>query len=119
CAPRATRWCASSPSWSRAHDHPRPSSAARGLPAPRASRHRSDPAGAASVKFDALINEGEYFPPFYLDEILPKQLKSGRLKEWAAEERQGRPTPRQGLRRSEEHTSELQSRENLVCRLLL
>src|SRR5690606_40474068 len=74
------------------------SSAARGLPAPRASRHRSDPAGAASVKFDALINEGEYFPPFYLDEILPKQLKSGCLKAWAAEERQGRPTPRQGLR---------------------
>src|SRR5690606_21958176 len=98
CAPRATRWCASSPSWSRAHDHPRPSPAAPGHPAPRASRHRSDPAGAASVKFDALINEGEYFPPFYLDEILPKQLKSGRLKEWAAEERQGRPTPRQGLR---------------------
>lgn len=50
------------------------------------------------MKFDALINEGEYFPPFYLDEILPKQLKSGRLKEWAADERQDRPTPRQGLR---------------------
>ncbi|MEU6931015.1 DNA methyltransferase [Streptomyces sp. NPDC046374] len=50
------------------------------------------------MKFDALINEGEYFPPFYLDTILPKQLKTGRLKEWAAEERHGRPTPRQGLR---------------------
>jgi hypothetical protein len=50
------------------------------------------------VKFDALVNEGEYFPSFYLDEILPKQLKTGRLKEWAAEERHGRPTPRQGLR---------------------
>ncbi|WP_217142541.1 Eco57I restriction-modification methylase domain-containing protein [Streptomyces sp. AC627_RSS907] len=50
------------------------------------------------MKFDALINEGEYFPSFFLDEILPKQLKTGRLKEWAAEERQGRPTPRQGLR---------------------
>jgi hypothetical protein len=50
------------------------------------------------VKFDALTNEGEYFPPFYLDEILPKQLRTGRLKEWTAEERQGRPTPRQGLR---------------------
>ncbi|MEW2048891.1 DNA methyltransferase [Streptomyces sp. NPDC005476] len=50
------------------------------------------------MKFDALTNEGEYFPPFYLDEILPKQLKAGRLKEWTAEERQGRPTPRQGLR---------------------
>lgn len=50
------------------------------------------------MKFDALINEGDYFPPFYLDEILPKQLKGGRLKEWAADERQGRHTPRQGLR---------------------
>ncbi|MGW2782301.1 Eco57I restriction-modification methylase domain-containing protein [Streptomyces populi] len=50
------------------------------------------------MKFDALTNEGEYFPPFYLDEILPKQLRTGRLKEWTAEERQGRPTPRQGLR---------------------
>ncbi|MFF0535090.1 Eco57I restriction-modification methylase domain-containing protein [Streptomyces coelicoflavus] len=50
------------------------------------------------MKFDALVNEGEYFPSFYLDEILPKQLKTGRLKEWAAEERHGRPTPRQGLR---------------------
>src|SRR5690606_30987591 len=29
------------------------------------------------------------------------------------------PLSRQRLRRSEEHTSELQSRENLVCRLLL
>lgn len=50
------------------------------------------------MKFDALINEGEYFPPFYLDEILPGQLKNGRLKEWSAQEREGRPTPRQGLR---------------------
>ncbi|MDX2936495.1 Eco57I restriction-modification methylase domain-containing protein [Streptomyces ipomoeae] len=50
------------------------------------------------MKFDALTNEGEYFPSFYLDEILPKQLKTGRLKEWAADERQGRHTPRQGLR---------------------
>src|SRR5690606_39393973 len=31
----------------------------------------------------------------------------------------GRPPSRQSNRRSEEHTSELQSRENLVCRLLL
>src|SRR5690606_41561075 len=30
-----------------------------------------------------------------------------------------RPVPRMGNGRSEEHTSELQSRENLVCRLLL
>src|SRR5690606_41812564 len=31
----------------------------------------------------------------------------------------GRPGGRSRARRSEEHTSELQSRENLVCRLLL
>src|SRR5690606_41258458 len=31
----------------------------------------------------------------------------------------GKPDPDAGLPRSEEHTSELQSRENLVCRLLL
>src|SRR5205085_12125025 len=30
-----------------------------------------------------------------------------------------RRRPRQGTRRSEEHTSELQSQSNLVCRLLL
>ncbi|OPC84546.1 hypothetical protein B4N89_29730 [Embleya scabrispora] len=50
------------------------------------------------MTFDSLINEGEYFPSFYLDEILPKQLKNGPLKDWTAQERQGRPTPRQGLR---------------------
>src|SRR3712207_8699353 len=31
----------------------------------------------------------------------------------------GRPAPRYQTRRSEEHTSELQSRQYLVCRLLL
>ncbi|MDQ0931329.1 DNA methyltransferase [Streptomyces turgidiscabies] len=50
------------------------------------------------MTFDSLINEGEYFPPFYLDEILPKQLRGGPLKEWTALERQGQRTPRQGLR---------------------
>src|SRR5690606_41629559 len=33
--------------------------------------------------------------------------------------RRSRPTPRRTRSRSEEHTSELQSRDNLVCRLLL
>ena len=52
------------------------------------------------MKFDALTNEGEYFPPFYLDEILPKQLRTGRLKEWTAEERQTMRdrVPRLGLK---------------------
>ncbi|MFJ8692188.1 Eco57I restriction-modification methylase domain-containing protein [Streptomyces roseolilacinus] len=50
------------------------------------------------MTFDSLINEREYFPSFYLDDILPKQLASGPLKEWAALERQGQATPRQNLR---------------------
>src|SRR2546430_4273593 len=37
-------------------------------------------------------------------------------KPWAEVEKEGRPG---GQRRSEEHTSELQSQSNLVCRLLL
>ncbi|MFC8228407.1 Eco57I restriction-modification methylase domain-containing protein [Streptomyces sp. NPDC057287] len=50
------------------------------------------------MTFDSLVNEGEYFPSFYLDEILPKELRNGPLKEWASQERQGQHTPRQGLR---------------------
>ncbi|MEU6054012.1 DNA methyltransferase [Streptomyces xanthochromogenes] len=50
------------------------------------------------MTFDSLINESEYFPSFYLDDILPKQLAAGPLKEWAAMERQGQATPRQSLR---------------------
>lgn len=50
------------------------------------------------MTFDSLINESEYFPSFYLDDILPKQLASGPLKEWMALERQGQATPRQNLR---------------------
>lgn len=45
------------------------------------------------MTFDSLINEREYFPSFYLDNILPKQLASGPLKEWSALERQDRSTP--------------------------
>ncbi|MFE9480995.1 Eco57I restriction-modification methylase domain-containing protein [Streptomyces spororaveus] len=50
------------------------------------------------MTFDSLINESEYFPSFYLDDILPKQLESGPLKEWKVLERQGEATPRQSLR---------------------
>ncbi|MEI5035390.1 hypothetical protein RB201_30155 [Streptomyces sp. S1A(2023)] len=50
------------------------------------------------MTFDSLINEREYFPSFYLDDILPKQLAGGPLKEWSARERQGEATPRQNLR---------------------
>ncbi|MGF1427304.1 Eco57I restriction-modification methylase domain-containing protein [Kitasatospora sp. LaBMicrA B282] len=50
------------------------------------------------MTYDSLVNEGEYFPAFYLDEILPTQLKNGPLKQWTAKERAGEDTPRQGLR---------------------
>ncbi|GAA2963140.1 Eco57I restriction-modification methylase domain-containing protein [Streptomyces enissocaesilis] len=50
------------------------------------------------MTFDSLVNAGQYFPSFYLDEILPKELKDGPLKRWSAAERQGEHTPRQGLR---------------------
>ncbi|MFJ6465407.1 Eco57I restriction-modification methylase domain-containing protein [Streptomyces sp. NPDC091387] len=50
------------------------------------------------MTFDSLVNAGQYFPTFYLDEILPKELKDGPLKRWSAAERQGEHTPRQGLR---------------------
>src|SRR5690606_41457295 len=44
----------------------------------------------------------------------PAHLVLGQL-----QDRARRAAARAALRRSEEHTSELQSRENLVCRLLL
>src|SRR5690606_41714561 len=46
---------------------------------------------------------------------------SHRSSRWARPDRRGRARFFRGTRRrrSEEHTSELQSRENLVCRLLL
>lgn len=50
------------------------------------------------MTFDSMVNAGQYFPSFYLDEILPKELKDGPLKRWSAAERQGDHTPRQGLR---------------------
>src|SRR5256885_4361324 len=55
----------------------------------------------------------------FLDDLLPVE----RTTEWATVRgyvsRPERGRPRPSLRRSEEHTSELQSPCNLVCRLLL
>src|SRR5690606_42143204 len=48
---------------------------------------------------------------YLAEQSLDPQLKANRIKELQTEWR--------ALGRSEEHTSELQSRENLVCRLLL
>src|SRR5690606_40544322 len=53
---------------------------------------------------DLLLGVGDHFIP---------------LRDPAYGARHGENAGEQGNRRSEEHTSELQSRENLVCRLLL
>ncbi len=50
------------------------------------------------MSFDALTNRGEYLSAHYLAEVLPAALKKGQLAEWAAAEKRGVATPRQGLR---------------------
>src|SRR5690606_39503495 len=97
-------------------------------------RSTADPALYTLSLHDAL--------PIYKIDLFPKSVKRNRLREWvrrSAERRGLRPadvvlcSAAKGLHideviatidrrrqdRSEEHTSELQSRENLVCRLLL
>src|SRR3712207_8763415 len=71
----------------------------RGVP-PREVRGPDDAQGLAEVRL------GRLAPLFQLLELVePSPLL--------------RPEPRAHVRRSEEHTSELQSRQYLVCRLLL
>src|SRR5688572_32934965 len=53
--------------------------------------------------------------PIYLRAQRPVRRAAGAR----ARDRHGAAAARGGLRRSEEHTSELQSQSNLVCRLLL
>src|SRR5690606_39383427 len=60
-------------------------------------------------KFDWKILKTEHFDIYYYDEMLDIAEIGATYAEEIYEE----------LKRSEEHTSELQSRENLVCRLLL
>ncbi|PWU48056.1 restriction endonuclease [Micromonospora globispora] len=50
------------------------------------------------MSFESLTNRGEYLSAHYLAEILPTTLKGGLLKRWAEEEKDGRVTPRAGLR---------------------
>src|SRR2546430_4896349 len=51
-------------------------------------------------------------------EISVGKLDAGRIRQWL-QERQNEPVTDEQVERSEEHTSELQSQSNLVCRLLL
>src|SRR3712207_7647202 len=52
-------------------------------------------------------------PPYRFGQVIPSQPRSPSLRENAGS------TPDSHVSRSEEHTSELQSRQYLVCRLLL
>src|SRR5436309_9995481 len=54
-----------------------------------------------------------------LDEAVASRLRAVLGEQVAAAEKQMRDRVDALINRSEEHTSELQSRENLVCRLLL
>src|SRR5207249_10482587 len=65
------------------------------------------PPGGPGVRVDTHIYAGYTVPPFY-DSLLAKVIVHGN----------SRPA-RRVVGRSEEHTSELQSRFELVCRLLL
>ncbi|MGI5324454.1 Eco57I restriction-modification methylase domain-containing protein [Actinomadura nitritigenes] len=50
------------------------------------------------MRLDSLVNRGDYFSAHYLAEVLPKEIKRGLLARWTEEEKDGRVTPRRGLR---------------------
>ncbi|MFI0411325.1 class I SAM-dependent DNA methyltransferase [Actinomadura sp. 3N508] len=50
------------------------------------------------MRLDSLVNRGDYFSAHYLAEVLPKDLKRGLCARWTDEEKDGRVTPRRGLR---------------------
>src|SRR5690606_41146646 len=59
------------------------------------------------------------YPNLHFFKILNDQALPGRSCHPIRQQNRMIFTRNQGCRRSEEHTSELQSRENIVCRLLL
>ncbi|RKS79679.1 hypothetical protein BZB76_1154 [Actinomadura pelletieri DSM 43383] len=50
------------------------------------------------MRLDSLVNRGDYFSAHYLAEVLPKDVKRGLHVRWTDEEKDGRVTPRKGLR---------------------
>ncbi|WP_021591481.1 hypothetical protein [Actinomadura welshii] len=50
------------------------------------------------MRLDSLVNRGDYFSAHYLSEVLPKDIKRGLHARWTDEEKDGRETPRRGLR---------------------
>lgn len=50
------------------------------------------------MRLDSLVNRGDYFSAHYLAEVLPKDVRRGLHARWTDEEKDGRVTPRRGLR---------------------
>src|SRR3712207_8096544 len=92
--------------------HPRRSTLFPTTPLSR-SRAREDFAPAAA--------EGEAAYPRFesVPEVEPERLATSRTPPLPAQRSTGHAHAPEAARRSEEHTSELQSRQYLVCRLLL
>src|SRR5215469_13520293 len=86
------------------------------------SRPRSVPRGHF-VQLNAVLFSFFFFNDTATTEIYTLSLHDAlpiwRLPSWASGSRMRAPTRSGRLARSEEHTSELQSRRDLVCRLLL
>src|SRR3712207_8618175 len=80
---------------------------------PYTTLFRSNPYGGWDRETRAFARMGADGPPKWADFADPLDAIGARFRRSAAE------GPRRDGRRSEEHTSELQSRQYLVCRLLL
>src|SRR5690606_40448345 len=95
-------------------------SAPRGLPSfpTRRSSDLASPDPALQMALARVYNDwvAEVFVPHPERFAAAAVIPMGDLEAAVGEARRA---AKLGLRRSEEHTSELQSRENLVCRLLL
>src|SRR3712207_8887014 len=91
---------------------------------PYTTLFRSAPAAGMDENFGEKDKDGKQVKG---EDGRPKLKNEENLSEWEKEVRkrflenrgEGYETAEQGLARSEEHTSELQSRQYLVCRLLL
>src|SRR5690606_41202267 len=85
------------------------------FPYPTLFRSRHKPGKRKTEAFDLSAAQSRCVSAPRLREIAPTPPSAGRAKAAAA----CAPMLHGAVTRSEEHTSELQSRENLVCRLLL
>ena len=64
------------------------------------------------MSYDSVINRGEYFSDHYLVEVLPKTLKKGAFKDWAA--REAAETQRVSTAKTDEHATDDERRRRPV-----